>query len=169
MSAATDLKGIELTLPAPLTKKADQAQPTTFRFEPLKLADKKGHLLKLESANKIDLVLQLAGKAPSVTPLGSLGIGKKVRLPNRGLTLDIRTPSLSYRAWEKVLEDIIEATQKDSAAASGLNTPVLNTVRYETDAFSFDAIRLTKLKGRARRLGDAVWNFSIACRETEGL
>lgn len=169
VSAATDLKGIELTLPAPLTKKADQAQPTTFRFEPLKLADKKGHLLKLESANKIDLVLQLAGKAPSVTPLGSLGIGKKVGLPNRGLTLDIRTPSLSYRAWEKVLEDIIEATQKDSAAASGLNTPVLNTVRYETDAFSFDAIRLTKLKGRARRLGDAVWNFSISSRETEGL
>ena len=168
VNAATDLKGIELTLPAPLAKKADQAQQTTFRFEPLKLADKKGHLLKLESANKIDLVLQLAGKAPSVTPLGSLGIGKKVGLPNRGLTLDIRTPSLSYRAWEKVLEDIIAASKKDSATSSGLNPLALNTVRYETDAFSFDAIRLTKLKGRARRLGDAVWNFSISSRETEG-
>ncbi len=168
VNAATDLKGIELTLPAPLAKKADQAQQTTFRFEPLKLADKKGHLLKLESANKIDLVLQLAGKAPSVTPLGSLGIGKKVGLPNRGLTLDIRTPSLSYRAWEKVLEDIIAASKKDSATSSDLNPLALNTVRYETDAFSFDAIRLTKLKGRARRLGDAVWNFSISSRETEG-
>ena len=67
-----------------------------------------------------------------------------------------------------MLEDIIAASKKDSATSSGLNPLALNTVRYETDAFSFDAIRLTKLKGRARRLGDAVWNFSISSRETEG-
>lgn len=166
--ASTDLKGIELKLPSPLSKKAEDSQPTVFRFEPLLLGEKHGHLLKLESSDKIDLIMQLAGKEPSVTPLAGLGIGKKAGLPSRGLAIDIRAPNIAYRTWEPLLKDILEAIGKSKPSEGRVAPFTLNTVRYDTDAFSFDEIRLTHLKGRARRLGDAVWSFSVASHEADG-
>lgn len=169
VTASTDLVGVKSSFPAPLSKKGEEAWPSTFSFVPLTLKEKNGHLLRLTCSDKVDLILQLPGKNPAVTSLGAVGIGKKVGLPNSGLTLDIQTPKIHYRDWDTLVSELIAANKKDSAQSAPTSPMSLQSIRYETGEFVFDEIRLTDLKGRARWLGKETWNFSVASREADGI
>ncbi len=168
VTAVTSLVGVKSTFPEPLAKKAEETWQTTFSTEPFSIHAKTGRLLKLTAANKVDLILQLGDKTQGVATLGGIAIGKKATLPNAGLTMDIKASEMSLPKWYGTIAELISAAKEKTKKSTTADSLSLQNIHYELDAFNYDEIHLTDVKGQARLHGNNTWEFSIRSREAEG-
>ena len=137
LSVSSNLQGLALSLPAPLTKAADAALP--LRFENTLVRDgappAAGGLLRLHDQVQLDLgrlvslayVRDIAGPEPRVLR-GSIGVGlapgESAPMPEEGVVANISLANVNMDAWEAVLSKAAGtslATQAAPGASAGTN------------------------------------------------
>ena len=168
VTAVTSLVGVKSNFPEPLAKKAEETWQTTFSTEPSAIRGKTGRLLKLTAADKVDMILQMGDKTQGIAALGGIAIGRKAALPNAGLTMDIRANEMSLPAWYGTIAELISAAKEKTKTSSATESLSLQSIRYDLDAFKYDEIHLTDVKGQAKLHGNNTWEFTIRSREAEG-
>lgn len=179
----SNLVGMALSLPAPLTKKAEAALP--LHFENALLADslKPGHLLQEQLTLKVGQIAaisylrDLSGALPRVIR-GSIGIGlspsENVPVPSAGVGANIKLDEVDLDAWEKILT----ATSSPSPGAVAAPEP---SAASRTAALSYlptlMAIRAGQLRMQGRKLNHVVvgtlregadWHVNINADELNG-
>jgi uncharacterized protein (TIGR02099 family) len=130
---SSNLKGIEVTLPPPLAKSADQAQKLLWEIHGLG-RDKKQ--VTITYGDRLRGVLEVKGRGKSLRFLRGevrAGSGSPV-LPEQGVRLVGTLPNLSISAWQKVLA---VAVQADSSKQTPFNNIALQVDQLDLFGWRF--------------------------------
>ncbi len=182
ISVASNLQGMALSLPAPLTKSADSSLPLRFENTAVRVAPGAGPAMQDQlslSVGRLASVLYLrdiSGAEPRVLR-GAMGIGleagESAPLPDSGVAANINLARVDIDAWEKVLEASGDPSPATAAAPSRL-TPASAVLSYLPTSM---AIRAKELLVEGRTLHNVVlggtrdgltWRANIDATELNG-
>ena len=119
VSARSSLQGVEIDLPAPLKKSPTETWDTAFSFTPVTLNRQSGYMIKVGSANRFDVLLQLPSEGSRLVPLGNIAVGHRAGLPDKGIAVTVEAKELSLVDWQPFVR-----TMTDTAAAQAPKTSV---------------------------------------------
>jgi uncharacterized protein (TIGR02099 family) len=169
VALTSNLVGMALNLPAPLTKAADA--PLALRYETTLAADSlvPGHSphdsVRFELGPLLQAVYQrdLSGDVPRVQR-GGIGVMEAVPLPAAGVAANIDLPSLDLDAWQKLLGG---AAGGGSADAMPANDYVPDTIALRVGTLSTGSRRLQKLVAGISQ-SDGVWRANLDAEQLDG-
>ena len=119
VSARSSLQGVEIDLPAPLKKSPTETWDTAFSFTPVTLNRQSGYMIKVGSANRFDVLLQLPSDGSGLVPLGNIAVGHRAGLPDKGIAVTVEAKELSLVDWQPFVR-----TMTDTATAQAPKTSV---------------------------------------------
>ncbi|MDP3172701.1 MAG: YhdP family protein [Polaromonas sp.] len=182
ISVASNLQGMALSLPAPLTKSAESILPLRFENTAVRVALGAGPAAQDQlslSVGRLASVLyvrDISGAEPRVLR-GAMAIGlesgESAPLPDRGVAANINLARVDIDAWEKVLEGISEPGAAAVASPNRL-TPASAVLSYLPTSM---AIRARELLLDGRTLHNVVlggsrdgltWRANIDATELNG-
>lgn len=181
-SLASNLQGLALSLPAPLTKTADTALPLRFENTALRESVSAGQptqdqlTLSVGRLASVVYVRDISGTEPRVLR-GALAIGlqpgESAPLPDSGVAANINLATVDIDAWDKVLNVSTDAGPAPPAAGSRL-TPASAVLSYLPTSM---AIRANELLLEGRTLHNVVlggsrdgltWRANVDAAELNG-
>ncbi|MEO8020970.1 YhdP family protein [Polaromonas sp.] len=181
-SLASNLQGMALSLPAPLTKTADAALPLRFDNTALRESISAGQptqdqlTLSVGKLASVVYVRDISGPEPRVLR-GALAIGlqpdESAPLPDSGVVANINLATVNIDAWDKVLSISTDASPAPPAAGSRL-TPASAVLSYLPTTL---AIRANELLLEGRTLHNVVlggsrdgltWRANVDAAELNG-
>ncbi|MGC1172987.1 YhdP family protein, partial [Polaromonas sp.] len=181
-SLASNLQGMALSLPAPLTKTADTALPLRFENTALRESVSAGQptqdqlTLSVGRLASVVYVRDISGTEPRVLR-GALAIGlqpgESSPLPDSGVAANINLATVDIDAWDKVLSVSTDAGPAPPAAGSRL-TPASAVLSYLPTTM---AIRANELLLEGRTLHNVVlggsrdgltWRANVDAAELNG-
>lgn len=181
-SLASNLQGMALSLPAPLTKTVDTALPLRFENTALRESVSAGQptqdqlTLSVGRLASVVYVRDISGTEPRVLR-GALAIGlqpgESAPLPDSGVAANINLARVDIDAWDKVLSASTDAGPAPPAAGSRL-TPASAVLSYLPTTM---AIRASELLLEGRTLHNVVlggsrdgltWRANVDAAELNG-
>ena len=181
-SLASNLQGMALSLPAPLTKTADAVLPLRFDNTALRESVSAGQptqdqlTLSVGRLASVVYVRDISGAEPRVLR-GALAIGlqpgESSPLPDSGVAANINLATVDIDAWDKVLNASPDAAPVPPAAGSRL-TPASAVLSYLPTTM---AIRANELLLEGRTLHNVVlggsrdgltWRANVDAAELNG-
>ena len=182
LSISSNLQGMALSLPAPLTKSADTALPLRLDNTALRESASAGRPVTQDQLSltvgqlaSVLYVRDISGPEPQVLR-GSLAIGlqpgENAPLPDSGVAANINLATVDIDAWDKVLST---STGTPAAAPAGTRlTPASAVLSYLPTSM---AIRAKELQLEGRKLHNVVlggsrdgltWRANIDATELNG-
>jgi len=76
-------------------------------------------MIKVGSANRFDVLLQLPSEGSRLVPLGNIAVGHRAGLPDKGIAVTVEAKELSLVDWQPFVR-----TMTDTAAAQAPKTSV---------------------------------------------
>jgi uncharacterized protein (TIGR02099 family) len=168
-SLTSSLQGLALNLPEPFAKRADESLPLRLdknMLPPIGAAQRERFALTL--GNRLQGEVQMRNEgATSILERGSFGIGEAPRpLPDRGILLSLRAPSLNLDAWRHVLDD---APQTGKTPALPLARVLLDTETLTVFGRNFSDVTLSLTpRVTADDKAPSSWRTLIAAKEALG-
>jgi uncharacterized protein (TIGR02099 family) len=182
ISVASNLQGMALSLPAPLTKSAESSLPLRLDNTALRVAPGAGPptqdqlSLSVGRLASVLYVRDISGAEPRVLR-GAMAIGleagESAPLPDSGVAANINLARVDIDAWEKVLETSIDPAPATASAPARL-TPASAVLGYLPTTM---AIRARELLLDGRTLHNVVlggsrdgltWRANIDATELNG-
>ncbi|MDP1567220.1 MAG: AsmA-like C-terminal region-containing protein, partial [Polaromonas sp.] len=182
ISVASNLQGMALSLPAPLTKSAESSLPLRFENTAVRVAPGAGPAAQDQlslSVGRLASVLyvrDISGAEPRVLR-GAMAVGldagESAPLPDSGVAANINLARVDIDAWEKVLEASGDPSPAAAAAPTRL-TPASAVLSYLPTSM---AIRAKELLLEGRTLHNVVlggsrdgltWRANIDATELNG-
>src|SRR5690606_24197995 len=118
-----DLKGLAADLPEPLGKSVDAVVPLSAVWKTGAQPDQRR--LEVEVGRDIHAQLLHRDRKNGNTPFfyaGAVGINEPARVPDAGISLDVRYPSIAFDAWRQVKREFDKPLDK----AAGQQTDAAN-------------------------------------------
>ena len=163
----SDLRGLALDLPAPLTKSADAAWPLRYEWLPQVAAASRRQRLRLTVADQLALDYELDTTAtPARVLRGAIGIGPLaipgLALPASGVQLSLQLPKLDVDAWEHLADRLL-----GSVALPAGRDYLPSAWLARVDELRVDERVLHDVTSRGTRDG-AIWRTDAQARELAG-
>ncbi len=177
----SNLQGMALSLPAPLSKSAESQLPVRFENTLLRESMAPGQKLQDQlslTAGRIASVLyvrDVSGDEPRVVR-GGLGVGlepgESTPLPDNGVAANINLASVNVDAWDKVLSGSVgSGAMMAPAAKPGSITPALGylptQIAIRARELLFDGRKLNNVVVGGSREGQT-WRANINATELNG-
>ena len=185
----SDLQGLALSLPAPLSKTAEATLPLRYENTLLRESMQPGQKLQDQLSLSLGRLASLAyvrdiSSAPARVLRGSIGVGlepgESTPTPDSGVAANINLTSLNLDAWDKVFSSAV-GTSAASAMSSPTSAPAPTAVMTAPQAQSYlptqIAIRAKELIVSGRKLNNVVlggtregqnWRANIDAGELNG-
>lgn len=172
LSVQTDLKGMEIKMPAPLGKKAADALPLSLQWGPASDAGNRDRRWLTGSVGEnINLLLERdpASRINSYFARGALGVNRAATLPREGLTVAATLPEVDKDAWDTVIDEFdVPALRTAKAAASQPTLPALTQVSLNTGKLRSSGLDLTDLKLFGQRPTPTQWRVDLESHQATG-
>jgi uncharacterized protein (TIGR02099 family) len=171
LQVASNLQGLGLSLPAPLTKSAETVLP--LRLETALLPVGTGPVqdrltLSLGGLASVVYWRDLSGPEPRVTR-GSIGVGlapsESVALPNQGVQAQVHVNVLDLDAWGAVLSQVAGSSGASAGSASLTYLPTSMAVRVRELNVAGRQLHQVVLGGTRDGL---LWRTQLEAKELNG-
>ncbi len=160
LDASSTLAGMQIKLPAPFAKPANQQQPFNFA-----ITDEKG-----TSDVTIGLGNQLNGRMiirNGDVASAAFGQSQIPPLPNRGYGINFSTPVISVPAWQKVL-GFDNSKSKSKGKSAPISFPIVQSVNLKVGNLQMDDFSQKdfSLVGGSTNNG---WKFDVSSDQLKGM
>lgn len=178
----SELDGLASSLPAPMSKTAEQRMPLRVRSSPQATDAADGRpaadTIQASLGSSLRLALERA-RDPATQTLqvrrAALALGTEPLLPAQGLAVQLVAPSVDLDAWTPLLtqsqRSSAGAAQPDAAPGMGAPRAAFDlrpqTVSVRTESLRVSGRTLNAVSLDAARV-DGLWRADIASREVEG-
>jgi uncharacterized protein YhdP len=159
---SSDLKGMRVDLPSPLGKFADEAKALSAQWQPL--GQGRAQLrVRLGDNLTMDMRRDPAIKGAYFNR-GAIALSQPLVVPDSGLNIDARYPSLDLDAWMA----LIGSSTSDTEKAPGL-LPSLNQIRIQSERLRVQDVDLDKATLTLAPLRQPNgWRVDISSSQTAG-
>lgn len=169
LSVRSSLEGMELSFPAPLTKRAAQTLPLSISTRVLSSSPKLQDQLQIEIGQiaSAQYLRDLSGPNPRVLR-GHIQVGLRGgpgALPDQGVSAAVRLEELSLDAWEAVLPSVVPAGTGDGSDAWRSYLP--NRLSLQTATLTTQGRTLHDVVAGITREG-TIWRANMDARELSG-
>ncbi|MBU4611255.1 hypothetical protein IMZ29_12145 [Achromobacter sp. GG226] len=138
MTVNSDLRGLALSLPAPLAKPAGVAWPTTIRVR--QGASEGTREVAVSVGQVLDAIAEFGGTDAGAAPRRvGVGVGRAARLPEAGVGLDVKTDVLDLGQWAEAAA-ALAAQGEDAAGAAAADWAARLPVTATIEAGRIDAV-----------------------------
>lgn len=164
----SDLRGLALDFPPPVSKSASQALPLAVRWRPH--AEGGGMVLDVRLGKQLHgIFLHKAGAHDGpYFQSGAVGLNQEAVLPSKGLNLDLSYPSIDLDAWDAVIDDFSEAPTGGDKAPGRPLISGLSQLRLQAEQLSVQGMTLDELTFTARQPETHQWRVDISSSQTAG-
>jgi uncharacterized protein (TIGR02099 family) len=174
----TALQGVQVNLPAPLSKPTGQAWPLSYRntLQTAAANTAAQELLQVDLANPDGALLALRLQRPvtatapppwrGVVAVGASEVSAPLALPATGVTARLNLPDLDADAWDAAWSTA-PASPSAGNRGEGDGGLAVDQVQLQTPRLTSGGKTLTQFKASARRQNDQ-WSGQVHARELEG-
>jgi uncharacterized protein (TIGR02099 family) len=170
LQAQSSLKGLTLSLPAPLQKAAEEAWGLTVSMDRQRVGtDRTEQILLSTQGQRLGLHFERRERAGQTSRRGMLSVQTAASLPTGpGLVLRVRAKSFPLLDWLSALDDHLSAETGTPGVAVPIRAePLLRGVEIQADQFWLGSQPLAQTSLRANRQS-AHWALTLEAREAAG-
>jgi uncharacterized protein (TIGR02099 family) len=170
LTVTSDLRGLALDLPEPLTKSADARWPLRYQDQPLDAARTALQITLADPlANRLALRIEHADQGNTPPPRGAYALGAAaaapLTLPATGIAARVDLPKLDVEAWSALLPDgLADAPDQASRAKSGA-APAPPANRANAAASTAAPTAITE---SAQNFLPTIWNVRVGELDISG-
>jgi uncharacterized protein (TIGR02099 family) len=166
----SNLQGLALNLPAPMTKSADAAWPLRVALAPQATTPRTDQVtVELAPLLSAQFVRDTSGPQARVLR-GAIGLGllpdESAPLPPSGVAANVRLDKVSLDAWQAVLEGLAPAATAGAAGATD-SSFVPDRIALRAGELQFGGRRLHQLVVGGSRAGNT-WHANVDAHELNG-
>jgi len=166
--ASSDLTGLAIDLPEPLSKAASDSLPLRVDLVPGPDATPVRDTVHVSAGSLVEVQLErvadTAPEGPMHIERGVISIGSPGALPETGLLVHLTLPRLDTDRWLP----LIESAPEDPAAAGAAAAGGPDLVAAHVDELWISGKRLNNVVLGASRANDGGWNVNIEADQTSG-
>ena len=169
--AQSNLKGVTSNLPVPLKKTAEQTWQTNVSVSPVTVSGKKGLIVRAGSGKRFDVMLQLPLNDSGLSTLGSVAVGTRAGLPQRGFAVSVNAPKVSLVEWTEPIKDLIDAAKKTTTGkgtSSSSSVVGLTRVDAKVDELLTAGAPLKAFNLDVDHTADNLWTIAIDSDKLSG-
>lgn len=163
----SDLVGVAVDLPAPLSKKADQAWPLRLKWAP---EGKNSVVLNIALDNNISVSLlhDDAARSGAYFQAGAVGVNQSPSLLRSGLNVDVQYPTVDIDLWNQIIDDFSMPAAKASSARKRPLLPDLQQFRLQAKYVQLQGVQLDHVTFTANQPEPMQWRVDVSSSQTAG-
>ncbi|NYT57439.1 TIGR02099 family protein [Alcaligenaceae bacterium] len=164
----SDLSGMAMNFPPPLSKQADQPLPLHITWR--RHTDGKNMTLGIVLGDQIKANLLHRDNQKDIAYFyaGALGVNQAVDLPASGMMLDLRYPSVDIDAWKALITEFSNTLPGVAQVRSRPLLPAIRQLRLQADKVVFQGVMLDTLTFTASHPEPQQWRVDISSSQTAG-
>ncbi|MEO6959006.1 MAG: AsmA-like C-terminal region-containing protein, partial [Burkholderiaceae bacterium] len=163
----SDLVGVGINLPEPLSKNAEQAWPLRLKWIP---EGKNAVILNVDLDNKISVSLLHDGAARSAAyfQAAAVGVNQTPPLLHSGLNVDVRYPTVDIDLWNRIIDDFSMPFPKAPSARRQPLLPDLHEFRLQANYVQLQGVEMDHVIFTAKQPEPMQWRVDISSSQTAG-
>ncbi len=171
VDVASDLRGMALDLPAPLTKAAQVTMPLKAKWRVVP-SSKKPSVLDIALGQ--DVAVRLLHKGANTKGpyfyAGTVGVRQQPDMLPAGMRVDLQYPDFDADAWQKVADEFSVSTNTNTDAAGNERPllPQVHELRLQAQRARFLGLWLDELTYTVKRSDAQQWRADITSSQTAG-
>ena len=167
LTLESDLVGVGINLPEPLSKKEEQAWPLRLKWVP---EGKDAVVLNIDLADKLNVALlrDRAAHSAAYFQAGTVGVNQAPPLLRSGLNVDIRYPTVDIDLWNQVIDDFSTPQAKAATARRQPLLPDLHEFRLQAGYVQLQGMEMDHVIFTAKQPQPLQWRVDISSSQTAG-
>ncbi|MCB5363278.1 TIGR02099 family protein [Pusillimonas sp. CC-YST705] len=168
ITASSDLVGLTLALPHPLSKSAAASWPMGVSWMPQQGQGSAMSLL-VDGGRRIKArFLRDPRHRESYFRAAAIGVGRDIDLPQQGMVLEAVSDTLDVAAWERMLTEAED--EEPTASGKGRPTlwPALKSARIQAQQVALWGLSMSDATLTARQEDKGQWRVDVSSHETAG-